>query len=200
MPLQASLLKREKVQSVKEIVKNRGIIIKEYLPPSTAGLSTVEFKELRELKLNKTLSLECNMDSFWDSAFFSGDHTRPYWSGFMTQYSAGNYPGKSNVAFLPIMNLSPSDPSCIFTTVAFPIDQGKSLNIETPVITFDQPLWIKATEIATAKSMLIVIILRGFHSKMSYMGSIRTLMKGSGLEEAMATCYGSNTVEHMITS
>ena len=34
---------------------------------------------------------------------------------------------------------------------------------------------------------------------MSYMGSVETLMKGSGLEEALTTCYISNTVEHMIT-
>ena len=34
---------------------------------------------------------------------------------------------------------------------------------------------------------------------MSYMESVGTLMKGSGLEEALTTCYGSNTVENMIT-
>ena len=189
MPLQTSLLKREKVQSVNEIIKNKGIIIKEYLPPSTSGLSTVKFKEMCELKLNKTLSLDCNMDFFWDSSFFFRDHTRPNWSGFMTQYSAENYPGKSNVAFLPIINLSLNDPSCIFIALEFAIDQAKSLNVETPVITFNQPLWIKATGIATAKSMSIVIILGGFHLMMSYMESVGTLMKGSGLEEALMTCY-----------
>ena len=31
------------------------------------------------------------------------------------------------------------------------------------------------------------------------MGSVETLMKGSGLEEALTTCYRLNTVEHMIT-
>ena len=121
---------------------------------------------MRELKLNKALSLDCNVDFFWDSSFFFRDRTRPNWSGFMVQYSVGNYSGKSNVAFLPIIDLSPSHPSCIFTILEFVIDQAKSLNVETPVITFDQPLWIKATEVATAKSMSIVIILRGFHLMM----------------------------------
>ena len=110
----------------------------------------------------------------------------------MTRYSAGNYPGKSNVAFLLIINLSPSDPSCNFTTPEFVIDQLKSLTFETPVITFDQPLWIKAIEIATAKSMSAVIILGGVHLMMSYMGSVVNLIKGSCLEEALTTCYGSN--------
>ena len=70
MPLQTSLLKRENVQNVIEIIKNKWIIINEYLPPSTTGLSTVKFKEMREWKLNKTLSLDCNMDFFCDNSFF----------------------------------------------------------------------------------------------------------------------------------
>ena len=54
------LIQKGKVQSVKEIIKNKGIIIEEYLPLSTTGLSTVKFKKMRELKLNKTLSLDGN--------------------------------------------------------------------------------------------------------------------------------------------
>ena len=50
-------------------------------------------KEMRELKLNKT-SLDCSMDLFGESSVFFRDHTQANWSGFMTQYSAGNYPGK----------------------------------------------------------------------------------------------------------
>ena len=90
------------------------------------------------------------MDFFWDSSFFFREHTQPNWSGFMTQYSAGNHPGKSNFFFLPIIDLILSDPSRILTTLEFVIDQAKSLNVETPMINFDQPLWIKATEIPTA--------------------------------------------------
>ena len=99
MPLQNSWPKGEKVQSVKEIIKNKGIGVNEYLPPSTTGLSTVKFKEMRELKLNKTLLLDCNMDFFWDSSFFFREHTQPNWSGFMTQYSAGNHPGNQIFSF-----------------------------------------------------------------------------------------------------
>ena len=102
------------------------------------------------------------------------------------------------MAFLTIIDLSPSDPSCIFITLEFAMDQAKSVNVETPVITFDQPLWIQATGIEL-KPVSIVVILGGFHFMMSYMGSVGTLMKGSGLEEALAAYYGSNTVEHMIT-
>ncbi len=37
--------------------------------------------------------------------------------------------------------------------------------------------------------MNIVCRLGGFHTMMSFMGSIGTMMKGSGLEEALGTVY-----------
>ena len=114
----------------------------------------------------------------------------------MTNISSGTYPGKSKIMFLPIIDLSPTDPTCIYTTLEFVIDQEKSLNIRTPVLTFDQPLWLKATETANCNSMNIVLILGGFHLMMSFMGSIGSLMKGSGLPEAFSTCYAINAIEH----
>ena len=54
-------------------------------------------------------------------------------------------------------------------------------------ITFDQPLWLKAVEVIKAKSM------------MSFMGRIGSMMKGSGIEEALETVYGPNVVTHMIS-
>ena len=50
-----------------------------------------------------------------------------------------------------------------------------------------------------AKSINMVYRLGGFHTMMSCMGSIGTMMKGSGLEEALGTVYGPNVVTHMIT-
>ena len=77
--------------------------------------------------------------------------------------------------------------------------QAQQLNIPTPCITFDQPLWLKAVEIVKAKSLNIVCRLCGFHVMMSFIGSIGSMMKGSGLEEALETVYGSNAVTHMIS-
>ena len=71
--------------------------------------------------------------------------------------------------------------------------------MEVPVLTFDQPLWHKAREIANTMSVSIALILGGFHLMMSYVGSLGFVMKGSGLQEALETIYGSNTVEHMFT-
>ena len=47
--------------------------------------------------------------------------------------------------------------------------------------------------------MHVVCTLGGFHTMMSFLGSIGSMMKGSGLEEALVTVYGLNAVTHMIT-
>ena len=117
----------------------------------------------------------------------------------MSNVSVGKYPGKSIVNLLPIIDLDPSNMSCIYSTINFVIDQAKRLNIETPVLTFDQPLWLKVAEIINVKSIRIVLILVGFHLIMSFLGSIGKLMKGSEISEALQTVYGKNAVEHMMS-
>ena len=69
----------------------------------------------------------------------------------------------------------------------------------TPCITFDQPLWLKATEIIQAKSLQIVCRLGGFHTMMSFLGSLGTMMRGSGLSECSEMIYGANAVKHILT-
>lgn len=41
--------------------------------------------------------------------------------------------------------------------------------------------------------------LGGFHMLMSYLGSIGTVMSGSGFSDALDICYGPNAVVHMIS-
>jgi len=67
-------------------------------------------------------------------------------------------------------------------------------------ITFDQPLWLKAIEISKAAALnSIVCRLGGFHLRMSFLGSVGTVMHGSGLQEVVGFVYGSDTVEHMLS-
>ena len=58
---------------------------------------------------------------------------------------------------------------------------------------------IKSMEIITTKSLNVVCRLGGFHTLMSFLGSIGTLMAGSGLSNVLETVYGKNGVEHMMT-
>ena len=41
--------------------------------------------------------------------------------------------------------------------------------------------------------------LGGFHTTMSFLGSIGKLMAGSGIEELLAEVYAENSVEHMLS-
>ena len=80
------------------------------------------------------------------------------------------------------INFLPNDETCIFSTLLFVIEQARKQNIQTACITFDQPLWQKATGIIKEQNLDIVCRLGEFHTLMSYLGSIGNMMKGSGLE------------------
>ena len=81
----------------------------------------------------------------------------------------------------------------------FVIVQSKKFNIVTPSVTFDQPLWTKVVEIIAAKKLNIVPILGGFHTLMSFLGSIGKIMEGSGLDQLFETVYGQNAVKHILS-
>ena len=99
---------------------------------------------------------------------------------------------------LPIIDLDPSNYSCIYSVLLYIIGQSKVLNVVTLCGTFDQPLWFKLIEIIVSKSLPIVSRLAGFHTLMSFLESIGKLMEGSGLNAVLEAIYGKNTVDHII--
>ena len=189
---------RQPRKSVNEVTKGKGIPLVEYIPPLNSGLSKIYLRSLLELQNPHILPCNVSLDMLWHLSYLTNS-LRPNWSGLMTDVSVGDYPGKSTIYFLPILDMDPNDPTCIYSDLLFISKQAEFLNIETHVITFDQPLWLKALDIFNAKLMQIVLILGGFHLMMSFLGSIDSLMKGSGLKNALQTIYGRNTVEHMIS-
>ena len=74
----------------------------------------------------------------------------------------------------------------------------------TPVITFNQPLWLKAHMIVESQPdssdlHSVVVLLGGFHAEMRFLGSIGHLMKGSWMENLLQVIYASNTVDHILS-
>ena len=63
---------------------------------------------------------------------------------------------------------------------------------------FYQPLWLKATGIINDAN-LNICRLGGFHTLMSFLGSVGNMMKGSGLEELFAEVYAEHSVIHMMS-
>jgi len=72
------------------------------------------------------------------------------------------------------------------------------------IITFDQPLFWKASEITNAVPddspiRNVILLLGSFHTFMNVLGATGTLMEASGLKEIMETVYGENAVVHMMS-
>ena len=100
---------------------------------------------------------------------------------------------------LPILDLQSSDPTCIYSTLLYVKEQATRLNIKSPCVTFDQPLWYKALAIIDEKNLNIVCRLGGFHLLMSFLGSIGHLMAGSGVEELLQEIYTPNVIQHVLS-
>ena len=103
-----------------------------------------------------------------------------------------------------MIDLDPSDPSCIYTTMDFVSSQARRYDA-IPILTFDQPLYWKALTIIIQSQPYgsdlkgMVLRLGGFHMQMSFLGSIGHLMSGSGLQALLEVVFTGNAVRHMLT-
>ena len=103
---------------------------------------------------------------------------------------------KSLIEFLPIIEGDPNDYSTIYTTLMECLRRSQS----PAVITFDLPIWLKATQIVLQSELPIITRLGGFHLLKSFLGSIGTIMADSGLQELIQLVYpGSCTAEHILS-
>ena len=187
---------RQKRNAAKEVVKGEEILIIEYDPPEETGLSAVTLKPIVQLNTTNVLPSDLFFDDLWHASYFL-PNPRPSGSGYMSDVSAAHdHPDKAAISMLPIIDLNPNNMNCSYSTLRFIKSQVRYLEITTPVVTFDQSLWMKATEIIKAKSVGIACILGGFHLLMSFLGS---LMKRIGLEEAFRVVLTENTVPYMLT-
>lgn len=128
---------------------------------------------------------------------------RPAWFGFMQNVTTGSFETKPTITYLPMIDLNSSSYTCIYSTLTFIANEAYK-NGSSAVCTFDQPLWWKArliieAEPETSPIKKIVLMLGGFHMKMSYLGCIGYLMTGSGLQETLEQIYAPNSVVKMLS-
>lgn len=169
-----------------------------YLKSQHTKRPPLTYKELKAMEVSDPTS---NIDLLWEMSFCIYPN-RPAWSGLMQSVAKGEYPGQSVIYFLPMIDMSPNDPNCVYSTLWFVCNQAKRYNV-TPVVTFDQPLWYKATMIVESEptwGILKSLVLRlgGFHTEMSFVGSIGHLLSSSGLKEVFELVYAENSVKHML--
>jgi len=163
------------------------------------GLETIKMSNIRFLKTTTLLPPVTNINILWHMyGVRPVADLRPNWSGYMQTVCSGTHAPLSTVNILPILDLKPTDLSCIYTTLLFVRDQAKKLNT-VPSVTFDQPLYIKAVDICIAENLCVVCRLGGFHTLMNFLGAVGHVMKGSGLEEIMGLLYRTNTVGHVLS-
>ena len=203
--LQQTAITRLKRVTVDKLVRNHGIPILPYSAPESAALATFLLKPLQNVQRllpSCAVSVPVVIDLIWDAGYYFQEDlgTRPNWAGFMQDVcvSTNRHP-VSDIRMLPIIDLNPNDMSCIFSTLTFLEKQAKLLSMETACVTFDQPLYIKAVEIVKSSKMDVVCRLGGFHLLINFLGAIGTIMAGSGLVEALQTCYGPVALSHMMT-
>ena len=150
-----------------------------------------------ELKSTLVQDLTSAVDLLWKACWLLRPH-RPSWSGVMQMVHQGSFPGQSSVMFMPMIDMNPSDKTCIYSTLHYICGEAKRNNT-TPVLTFDQPLWWKALSIISSepddsKLHSIVLQLGPFHLEMSFLACIGHLMKETGLHEVLSTVYAPNAV------
>ena len=100
-----------------------------------------------------------------------------------------------------MIDMNPSDRTCIYSTLSYL--SGLAAKYGMPaVVTFDQPLFRKAAEIMNdsddSSIKNILLMLGSFHMLMDHLGSIGTLMDGSGLRSVLQRVYEENIVLHMM--
>ena len=166
-----------------------------------AGHTTPLFyKELKDLRIEDA---SANLDLIWKMTQPMGQHPWPGWLGFMQVVCEGHYPGQSTISFLPMIDLEPTDMTCVYFTLSFICDHAKRYSV-TSIVTFDQPLWWKAmiivtNEPETSDLKSVVLRLGGLHIEMSFLGCIGHVMAGSGLKEVLELVYAANAVGHMLS-
>ena len=164
---------------------------------STRPVSQIQAIQSR----HDTTNLHSLYDVIWHSGwiFSSQSHPRPNWSGFMQQSVYKNEVEfqQSDVLLLPIIDLPPTDLTCIYSTLLFIQDQAKKMIITTPCMTFDQPLWYNASGTIAKKKLNIICHLEGLHTLMSFLGAVGDMMSGSGIEEILELVYATRKVGNL---
>ena len=133
----------QKQRTAEESIAGQWIPIKYYQPKDTSRLAKLTFRNLGDLSTTQNDSSDTYLDLLWHALYFKAESRtqRTSWNGCMQNISKGPYPGNSVVSMLPIIDLDPTGMKCIYSTLIFIVQQATPLHIDTPVVTFDQPLW-----------------------------------------------------------
>ena len=134
---------------VEDLSHGYNIPIFQYRKTGTSGIK-IKLKKVVELYIQYEILKEISsLNTLWHIGWLlnpsQGIHSN--WAGYMqTIESRRTLPSASDVIPLPIIDMDPGNLTCIYSTLLYVIQKASKLDIPTPCITFDQPLWVKAVE------------------------------------------------------
>lgn len=199
---QPIMSKKTTLPTTKEVAEYGQIQMK----PFEGGCGELKKFEFENLHENEQLQFDSKFISVADCLWFVGKYLDipniGSWNGFMQEVTKQNNFQVSEVLYLPFINLPPSSYDGLHTAICTAIENCLSMGQKTCIITFDQPLYMKAKDIACTleepQRSSVVIRLGGFHLLMSFLGCIGYIMSGSGLKDILSLVYASNTVDKML--
>ncbi|KAJ8872560.1 hypothetical protein PR048_026166 [Dryococelus australis] len=162
-----------------------------YKKSALPGLKGINIRELVTVSDATARSVKNAIapDVLWSSARRIEESSAPSWNGFMRSCIHTGEISCSITAIeaVPFIYLDLSNRSTIYTALLFAVEECKYYNQGSRIVTFDQPLYAKASEIIAASPPgeldSVTLRLDRFHLLVSFMGSIGFIMSGSGIEE-----------------
>jgi hypothetical protein len=169
-----------------------------FVPKSKAGLADIRLVPIADLHQDPPASKSGDIAwmAGWAIKNYHATFAHPNWNSFMKSIHQTESKKKSPIEFLPIIEGDPNEYRTIYTTLMECLRSRQS----PAVITFDMPVWLKATQIVLQPDLPIITRLGGFHLLKSFQGSIWVIMADSGQQELIQLVYpGSNTAEHILS-
>lgn len=134
-----------------EFIKHGNIPLQIYPASIGLGFSKIVVK-LSEIEPDiKKFTTNGHLNILWTYLKFKNNNKFLGWNGFMNLLTNAHDFDVSSIIFLPFINAAPSDYNTIYTTMKSSVDNAKELNMRTCILTFDQPLYMKARDIYLMK-------------------------------------------------
>jgi len=104
-----------------QVSANRAIQIHTYTLANKKGLSSVTMKHICSLQQPISLSQILQLNTVWHLSWELGKtvRCRPNWGGFMQSACTGLHAPPAAIAMLPLIDMKPSDETCIYSTLLF---------------------------------------------------------------------------------
>ena len=180
------------------------MFIDQYHGPTKPSMPTYEHHDLPEqleLESKQMVNYSTSVDFMFLEDIGKSSETKltPEYNGYNNKLaleSGRSIKNKTQVWFKPMIDMRPSDPSCIKTAMMLAVRETQESGQQYTVFTADQQLYKVAVDVSWVYPNLFpktkfIIRLGGMHLLMNFLGCVGKLMTNTGLEEVLSCAFGS---------